>query len=266
MENLTIIIPIHEYKPEMYGYIQEACDTLHEMEDIDGTEVIIIGDVDGVKLVHGCIDSTDNKLEITDVVEENTEFCNLINKAALLVTTKYFTILEFDDWFDKKWFTVFKEYEKYYSDASVYLPVTTLITDGEKKFAGFVNEIVWSSSFAEVNNYGYIDSECLKYYRDFNVTGGIIKTDDFISVGSLKPSFSIVAWYEFLLRLCFNEKKGFVLPKYGYYHRVGRKGSLMDVKSKELDPDYVGWLIEQAATECNYREERELNYNKDTGK
>ena len=264
MENITFIIPIHKYEPEMEKYINKACESLSTLDGAKGSEVIIVGNKEGVDKIHSKL--SDSDFEITDyIIEDNTEFCNLISKAVLTVTTKYFSILEFDDYYYKNWLKSFEAYEREHTDVSVFLPITTLVNDGEDgKFNGFVNEIVWSTSFAE--DYGTIDSECLKYYQDFNVTGGIIKTDDFISVGGLKPSFGIVAWYEFLMRLCFNGKKGFVIPKYGYFHCVGRKDSLMELKSKELDPDYVAWLIEQAAKECEYRDDRELVYNKEENK
>ena len=258
MEKLTFIIPIHTGGDAVRPYVEKACESLRNMEGSEGSEVIVTGCEEGIGMVK---EALGDSFDITESVEQDTEFCNLINKAALLVGTKYFSILEFDDYYDEKWLKSFSEYEKYHTDASVYLPIDTLINDKDGEFVGFANEIVWSTSFAE--EYGYIDSECLKYYKDFALTGGIIKTDDFITVGGLKPSFSIAAWHEFLMRLCFNGKKGYVIPKYGYNHRVGREGSLMEVKSKEIDPQYVAWLIEQASVECNYREERPLTYNPD---
>ena len=118
--------------------------------------------------------------------------------------------------------------------------------------------IAWSASFA--NEIGFIDLDCLDTYMDFNVTGSFIKTEDFISIGGLKPSLKIAAWYEFLLRACHNSLKVFVVPKVGYSHTLSREGSYMNETKKDISPEEGKWLIATAKEEYFFKEDRKKKY------
>jgi hypothetical protein len=58
--------------------------------------------------------------------------------------------------------------------------------------------------------------------------------------------------------MVFNEKGVYVLPKITYIHSVGVQGSLMERVAKSGNDEKVQKLIELARTECEYKDEREL--------
>ena len=85
-----------------------------------------------------------------------------------------------------------------------------------------------------MSSVGVIDFECLDNCSTFNLTGGIFNTSDFIKVGGLKPSIKIAFNYEFLLRATDKKLKVIVVPKEGYKHLIGRKGSLTSEYEKTI--------------------------------
>lgn len=261
MDKLTIIIPLHVYDDEVKAYLAKALDSVKNFKADDEVALSFVGPQSVMKSVK--VDVGGYKLGIDTEYYNNdgtTDVFSQVNLATKYCLTDYFTVLEFDDTFNPYWLCEFKNYEKDNSDASVYLPIVELHSVEDNEFKGFVNEIAWATSFSS-EELGYLDLECLKSFMDFNVTGGIIKTVDFVSIGGLKPSLKIAAWYEFLLRVAKNGKNIYVVPMAGYNHIVGRDNSYMKVSHDEIDSNYGRWLIDQAQIEYEFNEEREITYN-----
>lgn len=265
MEKVTYIVPLYKTDDESVEYLKKSLNSLVLMMGSEEYNVLFAGTDDIIgelkPVISGCVD--ENKVSYTSgykTTNDERDAFSVINYATNLVTTEYFCVLEFDDEFMPTSYKNFLKYSEAEPEASVYMNINILLDAKNNLNAiGFTNEIVWASSFAE--EYGYVDKEGLEAYADFNVTGSFINTEDFISVGRLKPSFGLVAWYEFLLRLTSNDKKVYVIPKIGYKHTVGRKDSFMEIvaNNKELSAK-VPKLVELAKTECEYRDERELDF------
>lgn len=250
MEKITFILPVHKYDSKIASYLTRNFKALNEIYYND-ISVIAIGPESVMENVKELFTKIVKKFELETINCENTDFCTMVNTAVMACSTPYFSVIELDDVVLPKWplsFCVYKD--TFAPTASVFMPICQLIkadpseTDYDKLFAGFANEIAWASSFAD--KYGFIDKEALNGYLDYNLTGAIIKTEDFISVGSLKPEFGIVAWYEFLARLANSGQKIYVVPKCGYMHTVGREDSLMEITAKETTPEQMKALIDKA--------------------
>ena len=65
----------------------------------------------------------------------------------------------------------------------------------------------------------------------------------------MKPPIELTFWYEWLLRLTNKGKDVFVIPKVGYNHKLGRKGSLVEVYKEKNDADEAQWLFDLAKRE-----------------
>jgi hypothetical protein len=141
----------------------------------------------------------------------------------------------------------------------MYLEDITDFNDG--KYIGFGNAEVYASSFS--NEIGYLDNDCLQNYFDFYLTGSIFNTADWKEVGGLKPSIKITFWYEWLLRATNKGKKVFVIPKVGYNHSLGRKGSLVEVYKETVDPVESQWWFDLAKRESLFKEDRKKEYEKE---
>jgi hypothetical protein len=151
---------------------------------------------------------------------------------------------------------------------SVILPINEYYEkdeNGELKMISFGNEIALDMSF--VDEMGVINSDELDKYMDFNCTGGLFKTEDFISLGCLKKSMKIAAWYEFLLRAAYKEKKIYVIPKIGYTHLLGRQGSIIETYKKTIDNKESDFWVNVAKKDYFYKEERDKSkYTYDANK
>lgn len=187
---------------------------------------------------------------------EGTTFAELVNAAVNTIETKWFSILEFDDTYTDIWFSNAKKYIEFMPDTSVFMFLEDITDFNNGKYIGFGNEASWASSFS--NELGYIDNECLQNYFDFYLTGSIFNTADWKEVGGLKPHIKLTFWYEWLLRATHNSKKVFVIPKVGYNHSLGRKGSLVEQYKEEIGEEESQFLFEVAKREYFYKEERDI--------
>lgn len=245
MEQVTFIIPIHEFNDDVKKYLHTCLDSIISLKS--DSPIIIIGPKEMCKSLKE-FDGDDKKYTYSLKEYNSTNVFELVNNAVNFCLTDYFSVVEFDDTFNDFWYNEFLNYKKY-NNASIYLPIVEIFNK-EGKIEGFVNEIAWSSAFAKTSEngedkLGYIDLDGLKSNLDFNVTGSFIKTEDFISVGGLDKSFEMIAWHELLMKLANSKHDIYVVPKVGYSHILGRKGSYSDISSKTFSEKDVETLIKK---------------------
>lgn len=255
MKNLTFIIPVHEYVKE---YIDKAIDSVSIFTE---SRVAIIGPTNVLEELKD--KSSDVLTKLTDVdfiVNDTTEtgFCEQVNKAAMSCTTEYFSILEFDDVITPTWVKNVKEYTENKKDVSVFLPILEIVNSENTDIVSLGNEIAWSTAF--VDDLGYLDMDAINAYYDFQICGGVFKTEDFISIGGLKQSLKIASVFEMLMRYLQNSKKVFVIPKIGCIHTYGRNGSYMVTSKDEITQEEGEWLINTAKQEIFFKEDRNKKF------
>ena len=253
MKDLTVIVPVHEYNETVENLLQRAFESLKEADKENECEVIIVTPIDDMKFP-----TYHPNLKV--VVSKKGDFCTQINTAVKACTTKYFSILEFDDVYTPMWFKNVEKQIQNGDDISVYLPLTEVVDfkNQDKGPIGYVNEAVWASSFSDV--IGYLDIDSLMAYMNFNATGGVFNKEDFETIGGLKPSIKLSFWYEFLLRSIHNGKKVYVIPKVGYQHYISRPDSVSDMYNKTMKSEEADWWIELAQKEYFYKKDRNKTY------
>lgn len=176
------------------------------------------------------------------------------------VETPYFTVLEQDDYVNDKWFDYLEEYFKNDNgEIFGYLPLTELLINGE--VVGYANEAFWASSFSE--EIGYLDLPALEDYLNFNVHGGVFKTSEFLSLGGLKTSMKLTFWYEFILRALYKQKRIYVVPRVGYFHRLEVEGSLNETYKNNMSEKEAEWWIELAKKEYYFPQDRNKTYEEE---
>lgn len=252
MKDLTVIIPIHKFDDEVSSSLLNAIDSVvGQIDDDNETKIMVVSPNNIVEKIKNAT----SKYNI-DIVSNDgdTDFCTQINVGAKICQTKYFSILEYDDAFYKKWFKNAKLYMDSKPEYSLFLPLTELHLHETGELISFTNSIIWANSFS--NEIGVIDAECLNDFYDFNMTGGIFLTEDFLNIGGLKPSIKLSFWYEFLLRATYNGINVYVIPKYGYTHMIQREGSLMDEYSKTINQEEASLWYELAKREYPFKEDR----------
>lgn len=252
MNDITIIIPIHDI--ELGDNLERCVKECKEIKYNNGKIGIMV-----VMPDNPSFNDIKSKIcnDCTIIINEGeTDYCSQINLGVANVKTKYFSILECDDKYYPQWFNMFDEYLVTSKNASIILPLT-VVYDMSTKHYGFINDIAWSISFAD--ELGFIDSDSLKDYGSFNLTGGIFKTSDWLGY---KPSIKLAFNYEYLLRAANKNQKIYVVPKEGYMHVINRNNSLSDIYGKEVSDEETNEWFELAKREYLFAEDRKKNITK----
>lgn len=263
MENINVIIPIHIFNDDVKNYMANAINSYEEAKKfLNGktseydTKLTIVCPND----LQPTIISFINEIEFSEKCSilfnntNKTDFCSQVNFAVDAIKDKYFSILEYDDEYEKKWFYQFTQYTLGNEDVSIFLPINTVYNVKNPEYWQYGNEMPLATSFS--NEIGYIDFDCLKNFSSFNITGGIIRTDDFKSSGKFKPSIKIAFTYELFLRMTKKKYKIFVVPKQGYKHAFGTENSLTKEYEATIPEDEIEKWFDLAKRECSYKDDR----------
>lgn len=254
MKDIAVIIPVHELKDNNEkDLLIRAINNVKECQkyyEYKLNTYIVTPLLLEQSITDGC----------TVLINDGaTDFCSQINFAAKKVNEEYFSILEFDDEYHEKWFSMANKYFYTNEDVSLFLPINIQIIskDGYRQFG---NETPWAMEFTQ--EMGYIDFNCLANYYGFNITGGIFNRNDFNRIGGLKSSIQVAFNYEFLMRITNKKLKVFVVPKEGYKHVIDRDNSLTDICGKKFTQEEVDKWYALSQQEYQYDEDRGITiYN-----
>jgi hypothetical protein len=191
----------------------------------------------------------------------NTDFCSQINLGIEKCETDWFSILEIDDEYKPIWLKSLNEYMKIYPDVDVFLPIVKDINP-EGKFVSFTNESAWAYGFTEMQ--GFIDNEVLLEFQNYQISGGVYRTQKIKDVGMLKENIKLTFGYEFFLRLTHNGLRVMTVPRVGYQHVNLREDSLFwlyknNEENKMTEKEVKFWL-DTAKKEFFFKNKREVNY------
>jgi len=256
MKNITVILPVHRldgiYK-EMLDNSIKSVEQFHNDVNLSivcpsslKTELVNLSEI----------------LEI-EVISNNgkTDFCSQVNLGIEKCKTEWFSILEIDDEYKSIWLKSTNEYVKTYTDVDVFLPVVKDINvDGN--FVSFTNESTWAYGFTEKQ--GILDNEVLLDFQNYQISGGLYKTQVIKDNGSLKENIKLTFGYEFLLRLTHNNVKIMTVPRVGYQHLNFREDSLFwsykNDDTNKLSEDEAKFWLETAKKEFFFKNKRDVNY------
>ena len=257
-KNITVIIPLHIYNDKVSELLNKAISSIPS--DIENIFIITTKEINENGIY---FEKESNRIKIIANETENYDFCSMVNYGVKNVDTDWFSILEYDDYYQNDWFNDANKYLYSEKDAMVYLPLVDLYDFNRfynnipRAYCGYANEAPWAQSFS--NDLGYIDNESLQVYSNYHLTGAIFHTDTFKKIGMLKPKIKMTFWYEFLLRLTNKKYKVYVIPRVGYLHFIEREGSLSMNYTKEItEKEEIDYWLEAAKSESYYSEERDI--------
>ena len=252
MKELVVIIPMNEFGKENIELLNKAVESVPSELNV---LLSVPNGTDGKKLK-----GISDRLGVVSE-SEGSSFAELVNAAINTIEEKWFSILEFDDTYTPIWYDNAKKYIEFMPSTSVFMYLEDITDFNDGKYIGFGNEAAWASAFS--NEIGFIDNDCLQNYFDFYMTGSIFNTADWKEVGGLKPSIKITFWYEWLLRATNKNKTVYVIPKVGYNHKLGRKGSLIETYKSTTDQEETQWWFDLAKREMYYKKDRKKEYKKE---
>lgn len=237
MKNTTVIIPMHELNEDLLSKSLNSLETQKGLTDKINVLLVFPKDIELGLNIFLKKNKFKNIIINNYLNEGKTDFQSQINLGVKNIDTPYFTLLEFDDEFSSIYFKNLNKYISIYPENDGFLPILVEV-DKNGDIVKLTNEFVWSKSFVDDENFGYLTNEMLKEFSYFFMSGGTFKKDKFIEYGGLKTNFDVSSVYEFLLRYTYNNCSIYVIPKIGYLHLNEREGSATNYylsKYKEKD-------------------------------
>ncbi|MFA5366501.1 MAG: hypothetical protein WC333_01065 [Dehalococcoidia bacterium] len=265
MNNISIIIPVHEYNDKVSEYLTKSFDSVVAQEGIDELPQVLIVfpamiETEMVSFSESMLRKHQEKGKSVLIKNEgNSDYQSQVNLAVESVNTPYFSVLEFDDEYGKAFVKNAEKYIASYSDVDVFLTMMIEVND-RNEGVKITNETVWAQQFVGENGeMGYLNLNALKQYTDFKLSGAVIKKSEFKNLGGYKSNIKLTFMYEFLLRALNNACKIFSMPKIGYKHLFNREGSLFDVYSKTMPVNERKFWFETATKESNFPTDRAID-------
>ena len=270
MKGIDIVIPVHKYDDDVKALLTRCLSSVKLMAEVSNvmqvkTDVVIVGPSLPTDEIMNLVEWSEEfaSFNIVDNTDA-TDFCSQVNFAVKEeCKNDYFMIVEFDDVVTPNWVRTSLPYIQERKKTSVFLPLIELYDINKPETpVSYINEIGWSSSFAE-NELGSLNLDALKEYCNFNVTGAIIKRNEYIKAGGLKPSIKLSFGYEFLMRMANLYGEIYIIPKVGYFHFINRPGSLTSEYHQTLSQEEGAWWIKLAGQEYHFKKDRNKIYSPD---
>jgi hypothetical protein len=179
---------------------------------------------------------------------ENHKFQGIFNEAmnyAEMNGYEFFSVIEPEDVIDINWFAYVARYAAKKEEIDAFLPITREVANGA--FLGFGNEACWVDTYAEVA--GTYDLQLLMRFNCMNLTGVVFKTASITPYAEgvnglkkvMKEDFKLTYSYEFFLRMVYNDKKFFTIPRLGYEHRIDIPGEIIDPFTSKIPRNISQW-------------------------
>ena len=256
MKNITVLIPIHKISEDYKEMLNKALESVEDFHNDVKVSLVCPAEVKKE------LTNLSDKLEINFVVNNGkTDFCSQVNLGIEKCDTEWFTILEVDDQFKSIWLKSINDYRKIYSDVDVFLPIVKDI-NSEGTFVSFTNESAWAYGFTDMQ--GFIDNEVLLEYQNYQISGGLYRTQKIKDNGLLKENIKLTFGYEFLLRLTHNGVRVMIVPRVGYQHVNLREDSLFWLYKNDenslLSEKEVKFWLDSAKKEFFFKNKRDVNY------
>jgi len=262
--DITIIVPVNNATGDFPELFPKAIKSIEEQKIKPEKVIVVHCNCDGITdWLKGWEKPEGLDIEILEN-PEGEDFCSQVNYAVENTNTKWFSILEFDDEYSKIWLKNVKTYMEHHTNVSVFLPIVVDV-DHTNNFIGFTNESLWAVSFSE--KLGMLDNPTLLRYQNYQLSGALINTENFLDIGGLKPSMKLTFTYEFFLRATYNDLEIMTVPKIGYRHMNMREWSLFwnykNHPKDRLPAEEAKFWVDLAKKEYFFTEDREIKFELD---
>ena len=257
IKDITVIVPVHVWNDNVKEMFDRATGSIPE-----GASLMISAPENCEIELSDDLKKRISNITVNIVTGKCTSFQHMVNSAASLVKTDWFSILEFDDEYTPMMFKNFIKYQEYNQEYNFFYTLCDLynVEDGKNEFIGNGNEVAWASSFSD--ELGVIDEKSVEDYFNFYPTGGVFNTKTWNDMNGLKESIKLTFWYEFMLRALKKGEKFYVIPKIGYRHILGRDNSLLMQYRKGIDEKESDFWFRTAKSESFFDKDRNKTYSK----
>jgi len=180
---------------------------------------------------------------------EPMTFAKIFNETfnlALNAGYETISLVEAEDSLSLKWFDTADFYAKENPEIGIFLPLIRNSINGT--FTGLLNEAAWAEGMSE--EAGKVDINLLMRFNCINPLGAVYKVESIKEYAEtkdekvlpMKESIKLSHYYEFFLRMIYNDLKVMTVPRLGYELRIVRKENYTDSTCK-LPQDITSYPI-----------------------
>lgn len=149
---------------------------------------------------------------------------------------EYISFVEAEDSYSLRWFELSEVYANENPEISILLPLIRNSINGT--FTGLLNEAAWAEGMSE--EAGKIDINLLMKFNCINPLGAVYKIEPIKEYSEeengvykpMKESMKLSHYYEFFLRMIYNDLKVMTIPRLGYELKIVRKDTYSDSTCK----------------------------------
>jgi hypothetical protein len=201
-------------------------------------------------------ETTEEKIPSTKIMNhifiespESMSFAKIFNETfnlALEAGYESISLAEAEDSLSLKWFEMADVYATENPEIGIFLPLIRNSINGT--FTGLLNEAAWAEGMSE--EAGKVDINLLMRFNCINPLGAIYKVESVKEYAEskgekffpMKESMKLSHYYEFFLRMIYNDLKVMTIPRLGYELRIVRKENYTDSTCK-LPQDITAYPI-----------------------
>jgi len=212
------------------GFADDELETISEVIKKPTISVFVDGeDEDGKE--------TEKKIEYFDGTEVNhtieqieiNSFADIFNKTFQLAVDSgydYFSVVECEDEVSLKWYEIAEKYAEENDKVGIFLPlIKNMIAES---FTSYINEFCWADNMAE--SAGYYDYMLLSRFNCIHPLGALYRVSSLVEESDnieerdglmypMKGCLKITNYYEFFLRMVYNDIQVMNIPRVGYLLR-----------------------------------------------
>lgn len=218
------------------------------------------------------------KLNVVKTGESNfSKIFNDLFNLALEGEYEALSIIEVEDALGANWYDIANTYMQENEEVGFFLPMIKNWQNGSS--IGLMNEACWAEGIAE--EAGKFDMNLLLRFNCANPLGGLYRVEELEEYSEerdgryypMKESVKISHYYEFFLRMVYNDIKMMTVPRVGYDFRVNNQEEFSHSSSKVpnnitsipldkggLTPQEVSFWVELAKKEYFFDEDRNKEY------
>ena len=234
---------------------------------------------EGGKITENIVKS-EKELTVSVVKTQASNFSRVFNdlfNLAIKGGYEAFSVVEIGDSVGSGWYSIANKYMQENEDSHFFLPMVRSFKNGV--LTGLMNEASWAEGMSE--EAGRFDMNLLLKYNCANPLGGVYRVSELEEhseekdgrLQPMKESVKISHYYEFFLRMMYNDLKMMTIPRVGYDFRVNDVKEFKDSSSKvpnnivAIPADKGGFSMEEtsfwvelAKQEYFFDEDREKKY------
>lgn len=182
---------------------------------------------------------SDNSLEFDLVKIDADNFSKVYNDLFNISLERgydYFSIIEVGDAVGSNWYKIASVYMEENEDVGFFFPMVRSFKNGV--LTGLMNEASWAEGLSE--EAGKFDMNLLLRFNCANPLGAIYRVSDVMEYSEqkdgrycpMKESIKISHYYEFFLRMAYNDVKMMTVPRVGYDFRINDNNEFKHTSSK----------------------------------